>query len=202
VPTLFCDLSGVVFTDPPQRCVEQWQAANGGRLGIRTMAELRDDVLAGFETGRVGEPEYLSHLRDRLGWTGPDAELIRIWTSARPAVALDVLAVLTALRERGWQLIAASVADPWRERALAEDFGWVMSLFDRVVRSTDLGARGTDPRFFAELTRGVPRHGPRIYVGDDPQLVSAARRSGLDGHLFADAAGLKAACTSLVLASS
>jgi FMN phosphatase YigB (HAD superfamily) len=202
VPTLFCDLSGVVFADSPQRPLDAWRAANGGALGVSTPADLLDDEYAGFQVGDVGESEYARHLRVRLGWTGSDQELVEIWNSGTGPVVLDVLDALSTLRDRGWQLVAAANTDPWRERARVDQFGWVMSLFDRVVCSTVVHARKPDPRFFAEMLRGVPRHGPQLFVDHDPQNVSAARRAGIDGHVFAGAAALRAACTSLALATS
>jgi HAD superfamily hydrolase (TIGR01509 family) len=199
VPTLFCDLGGVVFADSPEAPLEKWREANGDELGVVRADDLVDEALRGFESGRVGEAEYALHLRARLGWQGSDDDLIAIWNSSQGAVVLEVLDALSALRERGWALVAATNTDPWRLRARQEQFGWVLSMFDRVVTSVEVGARKPDPRFFAEMLRGVPRHGPQIYVDDDPQVVSAARRAGLDAHVFAGATGLRAACQSLNL---
>jgi HAD superfamily hydrolase (TIGR01509 family) len=192
----------VVFAEVPERPVTEWRMANGGQLRVNAAAELVDDEYRGFETGRVPEAQYTRHLRSRLGWTGSDEDLIRIWNSSQGSAVLKVLDTLEGLRDRGWQLVAATNTNPWHERARREEFGWVLALFDRVVTSTQVGARKPDPRFFAELLRGVPRHGPQIYVDDDPQVVSAARRAGIDGHVFGDAQGLLAACRSLVMAAS
>jgi len=192
----------VVFADTPQRPLDAWRAANRGVLAVSTPAELFDDEYVGFQVGRVGESEYARHLRVRLGWTGSDQELVEIWNQSTGPVVLEVLDALSTLRDRGWQLIAATNTDPWHEQARGEQFGWVLSLFDRVVSSTTVRARKPDPRFFAEMLRGVPRHGPQLFVDNRPQNVSAARRAGIDGHVFAGAAALRAACTSLVLATS
>jgi FMN phosphatase YigB (HAD superfamily) len=202
VPTLFCGLAGVVFADNPQRPLDAWRAANRGVLGVSTPADLFDDEYAGFQVGEVGESEYARHLRVRLGWTGSDGELVEIWNQSTGPVVLEVLDALSTLRDRGWQLVAATNTDPWHQRARLEQFGWAMSLFDRVVSSTAVRARKPDPRFFAEMLRGVPRHGPQLFVDTSPQVVSGARRAGIDGHVFAGAAALRTACTSLALATS
>ena len=202
MPTLICDLGGVLFTETdPQRRLDAWRSANGGRLGLETGAELDDDVLAGFRTGAVGDADYALHLRERLGWTGSDEQLAAGWAAGLGPVALDVLEVVSRLRERGWRLVGAVDTDPWEERARAEQFGWVLSLFDRVVTSTEVRARRPDPRFFAEL-RSASRQGPRLYVDDAQHNVAAARRAGLDAHLFTDAAALEGACRRLVVAVS
>jgi FMN phosphatase YigB (HAD superfamily) len=202
VPTLFCELGGVVFADTPQRPFDAWRAANRGVLGVSSPADLFDDEYADFQVGALGESEYARHLRVRLGWTESDQDLVEIWNQGVGPVMLEVLDALSTLRDRGWQLVAATNTDPWHERARLEQFGWVMSLFDRVVSSTAVRARKPDPRFFAEMLRGVPRHGPQLFVDTQSQNVSAARRAGIDGHVFAGAAALRAACTSLALATS
>jgi FMN phosphatase YigB (HAD superfamily) len=200
VPTLFCDLTGVVFADAPDRPVREWRAANGGALRISSLSQLRDDLYCGFELGQVEPAQYAGHLRAVLGWNGSDQDLVRIWNSARGALVLDVVETLSGLRDRGWQLVAVATIDPWSEQALQEQFDTVMSMFDRTVLSTRVRSRKPDPRFFAEMLRAVPRHGPQLYVDHDPQVVAAARRAGIDGHVFADAQGLKSACQSLLLA--
>ena len=199
MPTLICDLDGVLFGDPSQRRVDAWREANGGVLGVTTAADLDDDEQRAFRAGRLTAPEYAAHLRRRLGWTGSDDELARLW-SAGSAVVLEVVEVIGILRERGWSLVAADDTDPWTAQGRASQLSWVRSLFERVVTAGDAGARRPDPRYFAELLRGLPS-GPRLYVDDDPRNVSAARRAGLDAHLFNGAAGLADASRSVLLTS-
>ncbi|HEY6793543.1 MAG TPA: hypothetical protein VI248_02550 [Kineosporiaceae bacterium] len=204
MPTLICDLDNVLFGDAPARRLDVWRAANGGTLGVATPAELADDALRAFCAGALPEQEYAGHLRARLGWTGTDEELVRLW-SAGSVVVLEVLELLSWLRERDWQLIGAADADPWTRRARRDEFGWVLSVFERVVRGEEVGARRPDPRYFADLLRLLPRHGPRLYVDADARNVSAARRAGLDAHLFNagpdGAQALKTACLSLLVAA-
>ena len=197
--TLICDLGGVLFTETdPQRRIDAWRSANGGVLGVETAADLRDDALRGFEAGAVGETEYALHLRARLGWVGSDEQLLEGWYAGQGPVALDVLEMLSRLRERGWQLIAATDDNPWDERCRADRFGWALTIFETVVSSAQVGTRRPDPRFFAEL-RTVSGSGPRLYVDDDAHNVAAARRAGLDAHLFTTAAAMDSACRHLVV---
>jgi FMN phosphatase YigB (HAD superfamily) len=199
VPTLICALDGVLFSDAGRRRLDAWRAANGGVLGVADVADLADDALQRFRAGTLSEADYTAHLRRRLRWTGSDEELVGLWNTG-PAVVLEVIEVLSELRRRGWQIIAADDADPWTRRHRDATFGWSMALFDRTVRSGDVGATLPDPRFFAELVRGLSPQGPRLYVDDDARNVSAARRAGLDGHLFSSPAELAAASRSVLFA--
>lgn len=200
MPTLICDLGGVFFAaTEPQRRIDAWRTQNGGVLGVETAASLRDDLLRGFEDGHVGEAEYALHLRARLGWSGSDEQLVQGWGQAQGPVNLDVLEALTRLRDRGWRLVGACDDSPWDARARSEHFGWALALFDRVVTAREAGACRPDPRFFAEL-RLASGQGQKLYVDDDAHNVSAARRAGLDAHLFTDAESILAACRHLVVA--
>jgi len=201
VPTLICDLDGVLYSESPQRRLDAWREANGGALGIAAPDELVDGELHAFRSGALDEAGYAHHLRARLGWQGADDDLLRLW-SAGSSVVLGVIDVLSGLRDRGWQLIAVDGADPWTRRGREDQFAWTLSMFERVEAAGGPGARRPDPRFFADLLRGLPRHGPRLYVDPDARNVSAARRAGLDGHLFSGAGALQAACSSVLLAAT
>ena len=197
MPTLICDLGGVLFAPAdPQRRIDAWRAANGGALGVSTGSELWDDALRGFEVGHVGEAEYILHLRSRLGWTGADEQLLHGWAQGQGPINLDVLESLSRLRDRGWQLIGAADDSPWDARARSEHFGWALALFDRIITAPDVGAARPDPRFFAGL-RSVCGQGQRLYADADAHNVAAARRAGLDAHRFTDADALVVACRHL-----
>ncbi|MDQ1288606.1 MAG: 2-haloacid dehalogenase [Actinomycetota bacterium] len=194
MPTLICDLGGVLLTEvDPQRRLDTWSAGAGGALGVTSGAELDDDALRAFRSGHLSEDEYCRQLRDRLRWTGSDEDLVAGWIAEAGVLNLDVLEALSGLKEKGWHLVGATDASPWDGRAVEAQFGWALTVFDRVVTSAEAGACRPDPRFFADL-RGAAGVGPRLYVDDDPHNVSGARRAGLDAHLFTTASSLQIAC--------
>lgn len=199
MPTLICDLGGVFFTVPdPQRRIDAWRSLNAGVLGMQVGADLNDDLLRRFAEGRVGEAEYALHLRARLGWSGSDEQLVQGWGAAQGPVNLDVLEALTRLRDRGWRLVGAGDDTPWDARVRDQHFGWALTLFDQIVTARETGACRPDPRFFAGL-RSAGGQGQKLYVDDEVHNVAAARRAGLDGHLFTDAESLVSACLRLVV---
>jgi FMN phosphatase YigB (HAD superfamily) len=199
MPTLICDLGGVLLAEAdPQRRIDAWSSMAGAAVGVACGAQLLDDASRAFETGHLSEDEYLAHLHDRLGWAGSREDLLRGWAEGLGAVNLDVLEVLSGLRQKGWQLIGAADMCSWDQRTVGEQYGWSASLFDRIVTSTGVGARRPDPRFFAEL-RGAAGAGSRLYVDDEAHNVAGARRAGLDAHLFTSVASLQSACRQLVV---
>lgn len=197
MPVLVCDLGNVLIGVSFDRALRRWRAANGGVLNIGDPRALEDDAYRSFEVGALGESEYARHLRVLLGWRGTDSDLVEIWNDVFGAVDVDVLQLLGELRAEGWSLVAATNTNPWHEPVLRRQYAEPLSVFHRVVSSPGARFRKPDPRFFAEAMRGVSQGGLGLFVDDRPENVSGARRAGLDGHLFRDAVGMRAACDSL-----
>jgi putative hydrolase of the HAD superfamily len=198
MPVLLCDLGSVLFEVSFDRLFDRIRAATGGRVQLVGPQDLRDEAFRAFETGEIGESEYARHLRARLGWGGSDPELVDIFSDVYGSVDVGVLEVLMELRERGWHLVGADNSNPWHESQWRARYATQLAVFHRVISSVETGVRKPDPRFFAQAMRDVPPGlAPRLFVDDRPENVSAARRAGLDAHLFRGAAGLRAACMAL-----
>jgi putative hydrolase of the HAD superfamily len=195
-----CDLGSVLFEVSFERALQRFRAENGGELGLSDTVDLRDDAFRAFETGQMGESEYARHLRVRLGWHGSDPDLVDIFGDVYGSLDVGVLEVLVELRERGWYLVGVDNSNPWHESRWREQYAEQLAVFHQVVSSISTGVRKPDPRFFSQALRDVPPgHGARLFVDDRPENVAAARRAGLDGHLFRGASGLRAACMSLAI---
>jgi hypothetical protein len=207
VPVLLCDLASVVTTVGVEEVYRRLVAANGGQVGLSGPQELRDDALDAFEAGRLGEFEYARQLRARLAWEAGDQALVEIVADLYASVDVGVMELLLELRAHGWFLVGldhrAAAAQPvWGQRYADQ-----LQVFDVVLPGAQpVGAvpapqgahHGTDPRFFARVLRSVPAgHGPRLFVAERPEIVAAARRAGLDGHLYRGAAGLRSACLAM-----
>ncbi|MEJ2577839.1 MAG: hypothetical protein P8Z68_01935 [Kineosporiaceae bacterium] len=196
MPALLCDVGNVLVEVSLPRVLGLWRAANGGELGVSDPAVLRDDAYRAFQTGGLGESEYARHLRAVLGWRGSDTDLVAYFAEAYGAVNLVVLQVLGELRGEGWHLVGVSNTNPWHDEVLARRFAEPLSVFTRVVASTAVRARKSDPRFLGEAVRGCPP-GLRVFTDDRPENVSSARLSGLDAHHFRDAERLRETCLAL-----
>ncbi len=199
---LLCDLSSVVTPVSFAQVHGALAAANGGEIAVDDPQALRDEAFDDFAAGRIGEPEFTRHLRARLAWHGTDPDLLAIMADLYGSVDVAVMELVVDLRRRGWHLVGIldedQDADPMRRRRWGGQFAEQLTVFHQVYRLTPSGRPGdarTDPRHFAALLRAVPaEHGPRLYVDSRPQNVAAARRAGLDAHLFRGAAGLRSMC--------
>lgn len=224
MPALICDLASVVAEPRLERVFDRLRRANGGALALDQPDHLRDDAFTAFESGRLGESEYARHVRAQLAWHGSDADLVAIFAELYGSVDVAVMELLVDLRTQGWHLVGLD-GRPATSPAWGGQYAEQLTVFDQVItvapsRPARPGGNGSapapeelhavpvqngalesaDPRLLARLLREVPAtHGPRLFVADRPERVAAARRSGLDGHLYRGAAGLRAACLTLAV---
>jgi len=193
----------VRFEDVYRRLV----AANDGAVALARPDQLRDDALTAFEDGRLGESEYARHLRARLAWHGSDATLVDIVSGLYASVDVAVMELLLELRTGGWYLVGLDHHAVGAQSIWGQRYAEQLAVFDLLVPGAQpAGAvpapqgahHGTDPRFFARLLRGVPAgYGPKLFVAARPESVAAARRAGLDAHLYRGAAGLRSTCRAM-----
>ncbi len=201
---LLCDLSSVVNQVSFERVHAALTDANGDWLAVTDPAALRDETFDAFAAGQIGEAEFTLHLRARLGWRGSDPALLAIMADLYGSVDVAVMELLVELRDRGWHLVGVldgtqvAEADPMRRARWGGQFAEQLTVFDQVHEIVDHSR--TDPRFFAAVLRTVAgEHGPRLYVDARTEHVAAARRAGLDAHLFRGATGLRTACMTLAV---
>jgi hypothetical protein len=201
---LLCDLSSVVTQNSFEQVYSALSAANGGSLAIADPGALRDETYDAFSAGRIGETAFTLHLRARLGWRGTDPALLSIMADRYGSVDLAVMELLVELRQRGWYLVGVLDAATREASGAARDGNWggqfaeQLTVFDQLHEPADHPR--ADPRFFADLLRAVAGgYGPRLYVDAQVEHVAAARRAGLDAHLFGGATGLRAACQHLAV---
>jgi hypothetical protein len=216
VPTLICDLHGLVQDVDHEAVLDRLRAANGGEVELDSARELRDEAFESFRCGVIGENEYARHLRARLGWRGSDADLVHALAGLYAAIDLGVMEVLLDLRRSGWFLIGldhqAGAATGTHGRWGGE-YAEQLGIFHRVLspgvlvgggsglsvqvpgqsRGTALGT--TDPRFFARLRQEAPTaHGVRLLVTTGADVAAAARSQGFETHVFRGATALRSAC--------
>ncbi len=214
---LLCDLSSVLAPASLAQVHHALAVANGG-ITVERPEQLLDQAFDEFAAGRLGEPEFIRLQRARLGWRGSDPELLSFLADACGTVDVAVMELLVELRDRGWHLVGIlehDAGDLLHQPHWGGRFAEQLAVFDRVHRvgADRLGTPGqpvvprpgggwTDPRRFAELLRAVPTgHGERLYVDSRPEGVAAARRSGLDAHLFRGASGLRATCLQMMVSA-
>ncbi len=111
---------------------------------------------------------------------------MRSWTTAEP----DVVAVIAELHEGGTRLAVLSNAG--FDYALLR-FSPLGALVERVFLSAELGLSKPDPRIYLHVARelGIPAERV-VFVDDRAGNVAGAESTGMTGHVFTDAAALRA----------
>lgn len=142
-----------------------------------------------LETGQLTDADFRTALRQTyaIGPTVPDAALDAAWNAILLDLPAERLALLRALRAAGYGLYLLSNTNaPHRaafDAILQRDHGLadgLLSLFDQVYYSHEVGLRKPDPAFFQHVIAAHALDPARtLFVDDSPQHVAAARTVGL-----------------------
>ena len=163
------------YTDMPQE--EMFAHIYGG--------DLEDE----FESGRIGEQEFLRRFRTvcRLGC---EAEFLAeavadiFWPNE------PVCALIPQLKPR-YRLVLASNTNPIHARKFVPQLADTLRHFDALVLSHEVGARKPSREFFEHLVRVAGTPAERcLFIDDLPANVAGAVACGLHGIAYTDADSL------------
>ena len=188
---LIFDFFGVVaqYDDAPlyQKLLQHCPDPEGARAWLDAFASMPELI-----TGRFSLSEVHAALCGGMGLTLPLDAFTEVWrgpySSPMPGMArlLEELApdhplfVLSNIDADYWQAITPLHPE--------------LSLFSNLILSFEQGICKPDPRAFENACRlAGASPGECFFTDDKPAFVEAARRCGLDAHLFAGVDGLMAA---------
>lgn len=190
---LLVDLDGVIRHWPlmHERSVEERCGLPAGAL---RQAACQPDLLLLATTGRLDDAGWRKAVGQALQRRYPKsdaAHAVRLWSAPPGVCDTHVLRLLAAQREKGVRVLLATNATTRLEADLRRlRLG---SSFDAVIGSASLGVAKPDSAFYrAALDVARVEPGQALLIDDDPVQVNAARRLGLQGHVFINAASLAA----------
>jgi putative hydrolase of the HAD superfamily len=141
---------------------------------------------SGYVLGRGTEDEFWRLLCSKTGLCG-DIEPLRQAIAARFGVRPRMLAVVRALRHRGYVTGILSDQTDWLDQLDAELH--FFHDFDKVYNSYHLGKGKQDPSLFDDVVVDLGLAPNQVlFVDDDPGNVERARSRGLQALLFQDEA--------------
>jgi glucose-1-phosphatase len=149
-----------------------------------------------FESGRIGEPEFLARFRTlcrlRCDEDFLAAAIADIFWPNEPLCAL-----LPQLKQR-YRLVLGSNTNPIHARRFLAQFADELRYFDASVLSFEIGARKPGRGFYEHVIRAARCPPERcVFVDDLPANVAGARASGLEGIVYANFETLREALLKL-----
>lgn len=188
---ILCDVDGVVRIWDPE-IMPRIDREHGVPPGTLATAAFAPERLIPAITGGTTDPEWRAAVAADLGAVhGVDVGLsmVEAWTAVGGRVDTEVLAMLTAARERV-PVVLVSNATSRLEDDLA-DLGIVV---DAIVNTSRIGWAKPDPRVYAHAA-AVAGVAPErcLFVDDTEKNAVAAREAGMTGLYYRSAADLREA---------
>jgi glucose-1-phosphatase len=143
-----------------------------------------------FESGRIGEREFLGRFRSLCR--------LRCDEDYLPPAIADIFwpnealcAVIPQLKQR-YRLVLGSNTNPIHARQFLTQFADTLRHFDAVVLSFEIGARKPGRAFYEHVIRAAACPPERcVFVDDLAANVAGARACGLEGIVYSDMGSLR-----------
>jgi putative hydrolase of the HAD superfamily len=179
VEALLFDLGGVVIDIDWHRVFEAWAEAArvpAAEIAARFAFDARYEA---HERGEIGPGEYCAHLRNALGLSIADDELLAGWNCLFVGLVPGMQGLLERVA-RSNSLYAFSNTNQTHVAHWQPRFGEVLALFSGVYCSCELRARKPDAAAFGEVAKRIGQAPARIaFFDDSPANVAGAREAGL-----------------------
>lgn len=197
VVALVCDLDGVIrhYDAVAQAAVE---SRYGLPKGAIAKACFSSALLQEAITGRVPDAIWREAAARNLPSLSNEvaSQAVKQWSVLPATLAADVLDLLAKVRARCPVVLLTNATD--RLAADSERLG-LLTLFDAIVNSSEVGAPKPEPAAFEAATTAVCRllgqpvePSTIAFVDDTEGHVKAAQALGWLGHAFIDATHLQA----------
>ena len=188
---IFTDLDGVIRMWPPETHIQIEQAV-GLPEGAIPRAAFSGDLLSLVVTGQISDDEWRRRIADLLLRKYPGAcikHAVELWSISPGKVNLEVLEIFRSSRKKAQLVLVTNATSrlnsDLQRLGISEDF-------DHIVNSSEVGHAKPDPGIFlAALNMAGIAPEQALFIDDNTDLVEAATRLGLSGHVFESANALR-----------
>ena len=189
---LLFDLGGVVIEADFDRVFARWAAHAQQHLDTIKAKFAFDSFYERHERGEIDASAYFASLRTSLGIDISDTQFVDGWNAVFVREVPGIAALLQRAKEKV-ALYAFTNTNPTHQQAWSQRYAEVLSLFDTVFVSSELGKRKPEPEAFHAVAAAIGVKLPRIVFFDDLlENVEGARAIGMQAvHVrsLADIAG-------------
>src|SRR5262245_47921971 len=189
---LLFDLGGVVIEVDFDRAFARWATHAQQRLGAIKARFAFDSFYERHERGEIGASAYFASLRASLGIDISDTQFVDGWNDIYVGEVPGIAALLVRAKEK-LPLYAFSNSNPTHQQVWSQSYAEVLSLFQTVFVSSELGKRKPEPEAFDAIAAAIGVRLPRIVFFDDSlENVEGARAIGIQAvqvRSLADIAG-------------
>jgi HAD superfamily hydrolase (TIGR01509 family) len=172
---LLFDLGRVVINFDLQRTLEFWAAQAGCRPDDLIGRFARDDTFWQYETGKLTDTEFFAVVREKLGVSLSDAQLLEGW-NATFVGEMPGIAPLLARAAQHLPLYAFSNTNAAHAAHFSQHFAEVLKHFRQIFLSSSIGLRKPHAAAYEHVVKaiGVPAGGI-VFFDDLIDNVEAAQ---------------------------
>jgi len=195
VDALLFDLGGVLVRIDFGRALAHWAACAGAdAVELRPRFKF-DETLMRYECGEIPAADYYANLRRALAIDIPDHEFDHGWNDIFAGEMEGVHEILERLRGQV-PLYVFSNTNFDHQRVFSSQFKRILSPFDRVFTSCDIGKRKPTPEAFHAVAQAIDVPPERILFFDDTLAnVEGALTVGMHAVHVRSAADIAGAVT-------
>ena len=197
IEALLFDLGGVVIEVDFDRVFRSW-----ARLSRLSFQEIRrrfsmDAMYGRHERGELAAAEYFNYLREVLALDGSDEAIIKGWNEIYVGEITETLHEILAIKEQ-LPCFALTNTNPTHQAAWEVLFPRVISSFEKVFVSSEMGARKPERAAFAAVAEIIGASPASILFFDDAsENVAGAAAAGMQGVLVRSPEDVKQALAGL-----
>lgn len=196
LPALIFDFGNVIAFFDHARVYQRFAPLVGieaAQLGAILIERGFAQLLIEFECGRVEPSVFAQQAMSMCGLVVAYEEFVEGWNDIFwPNESIAPL--IFHLKAKGHTLVLGSNTNILHSDHYRRQFAGILSHFDRLVFSHDVGAMKPAPEFYRACVEaaGVPAESC-LFVDDLIDNIAAARQHGLIGHVYTGTPGLIAA---------
>lgn len=179
IQALLFDLGGVVIDISVERALHRWERTS--RLSAQQMRERLavDEAFEKHERGELAPAGYFDHLRKLFELDASDQEIAAGWNAILVGENKTSLRLVASAR-RHLPCYAFTNTSQTHQATWSTAFPNVVSAFDRIFTSPELGMRKPERAAYQAVTRAIGvEPGSVLFFDDTLENVEGARAAGL-----------------------